>query len=163
MHIKIATIKDINVILDIYTVAKQFMDATGNCNQWSERYPPKELILSDIKNKSCHLCVSDEGHLLGVFYFSIENDPTYSAIYNGHWLNDEPYGVIHRMASNRRQSGIADFCLKWCFIQCKNIRVDTHKDNKVMQNILRKNGFVPCGTICIKDGTERIAFHKCSQ
>jgi hypothetical protein len=32
----------------------------------------------------------------------IGKDPTYAVIENGNWLNDEPYGVIHRIASNGR-------------------------------------------------------------
>ena len=78
----------------------------------------------------------------------------------GEWLNDEPYAVIHRMASNGKQKGISTECLKWAFAHCDNIRIDTHRDNIVMQNLLKKHGFKQCGIIYISNGTERIAFHK---
>ena len=42
--------------------------------------------------------------------------------------------------------------------RCGNIRVDTHRDNKVMQHILTKQGFQRCGIIYVKNGTERIAY-----
>lgn len=44
--------------------------------------------------------------------------------------------------------------------QSDNIRVDTHKDNLVMQHILKKRGFRRCGIIYVKDGTERIAYQR---
>ena len=40
----------------------------------------------------------------------------------------------------------------------KNVRADTHKDNITMQNMLAKNGFVPCGIIHVENGSERIAY-----
>ena len=63
------------------------------------------------------------------------------ALMTANWLNNEPYYVIHRMATNGKQKGVADACLKWCFEHCNNIRVDTHHDNLVMQNILKKVRF----------------------
>lgn len=160
MHIRKANTEDMDSIMEIYAVARRFMQETGNGNQWINDYPSREQIMNDIKKEGCHVCVSEEGEILGVFYFKVENDPTYAKIYDGKWPNDLPYGVAHRMASARKQKGIADFCLGWCFTQCGNMRVDTHHDNKVMQTILRKNGFTPCGTIYIANGTARIAFVK---
>ena len=40
-----------------------------------------------------------------------------------------------------------------------NIRVDTHRDNIVMQRLVEKLGFSRRGIIYIADGTERIAYH----
>ena len=33
----------------------------------------------------------------------------------GKWLNEAPYGVIHRLASNGKAKGIARQCIAWCF------------------------------------------------
>ncbi len=43
------------------------------------------------------------------------------------------------------------------------LKLDTHNDNKPMQNLLKKLGFVPCGIITVEDGTERIAFQRYSE
>ena len=40
-----------------------------------------------------------------------------------------------------------------------NFRVDTDADNKIMQHILKKNGFTYCGVIWF-DHSEKIAFEK---
>lgn len=161
MYIRKSTIEDIDKMLEAYAIARRFMAETGNANQWINGYPSREQALADIAKQGSHVCLSDDGMFLGTFYFMVENDPTYAKIYNGQWLNDKPYGVAHRMASNKKQKGVADFCLGWCFDQCLNMRVDTHKDNHVMQAILRKNGYQPCGIIYLLNGSERIAFQKC--
>ena len=64
------------------------------------------------------------------------------------------------MASSGKRKGVAEACFQWCFRQCRNIRVDTHHDNIVMQNIATKLGFVRCGTIIIANGTPRIAYQR---
>ena len=123
-------------------------------------YPSEELISNEIKASHSFVCENEQGELVGTFCYIEGIDPTYLKIYEGEWLNDEPYAVIHRMASNGKQKGISTECLKWAFAHCDNIRIDTHRDNIVMQNLLKKHGFKQCGIIYISNGTERIAFHK---
>ncbi|HBN29292.1 MAG TPA: GNAT family N-acetyltransferase, partial [Clostridiaceae bacterium] len=41
-----------------------------------------------------------------------------------------------------------------------SIKIDTHRENKSMQRLLKKNGFEYCGIIYLKDKSERIAFEK---
>ncbi|MDR0395133.1 MAG: GNAT family N-acetyltransferase [Tannerella sp.] len=160
MKIEIARTEDIDDIMDVFEAAKRFMRQTGNIKQWVDGYPHRELILDNIRAQDFYVCLSDDGQMAGVFYFKMEEDKTYAHIYDGEWLNDEPYGVVHRIASNGTRKGIAAFCLQWCLEQCGNVRVDTHRDNRVMQAVLRKNGYRRCGIIYIADGTERIAFQK---
>jgi RimJ/RimL family protein N-acetyltransferase len=161
MNIKKAKIEDIDVVMNVIDAAKRFMRQTGNDKQWTDGYPSKEFILNHIRNKNFYKIISDNEQIVGVFYFKVENDKTYTKIYEGEWLNNEPYGVVHCIASNGKQKGIAAFCLQWCLNQCKNVRIDTHRDNSVMLNILKNNGFQQCGIIFIANGTERIAFQKC--
>lgn len=160
MEIKNAKTEDIEEIMEVFDAAKRFMRDTGNDKQWVDGYPSKELILSNIRSGGFYVCLSDDGEMVGVFYFKVEEDPTYAKIEDGEWLNDAPYGVVHRIASNGKQKGIADCCLQWCFGQCPNIRVDTHRDNVVMQRILERNDYKRCGIIYVANGTERIAFQK---
>jgi len=160
MDIKVAQAGDIEEIMRIFDSAKSFMRSTGNDKQWIDGYPSQELILGNISDGGFYTVYSGEGEIVGVFYFKVEADPTYAKIYDGEWLNDEPYGVVHRIASNGKQKGIAGICLDWCLAQCRNIRVDTHRDNIVMQDALRREGFKYCGIIYIANGSERLAFQK---
>ena len=51
--------------------------------------------------------------------------------------------------------------IEWAFNQCNHLRMDTHGDNYVMQNLLKKNGFVHCGTIYVEeDSYPRLAYEK---
>lgn len=159
MEIKTASGDALEEILGIYAHAREFMARNGNAAQWGSVYPPSELVKQDIEEGKCHICVEGE-KILCVFYFAREEDPTYREIREGSWLNDGPYGVVHRIASAEGVRGAAAFCLDWAFGQTGNIRIDTHDDNKPMQGLLKKSGFQYCGRITLADGSPRIAFQK---
>ena len=51
--------------------------------------------------------------------------------------------------------------INWAFDRCGHLRIDTHTDNKVMQAMALRLGFVPCGTIyVVQDNDPRIAYEK---
>lgn len=153
-------LEELDEVIPFYDRARQFMVATGNANQWINGYPAAEDIRRDILNGNSYVFVNEDKELEGIFTFIQGEDPNYRIIEKGAWLNDAPYGVIHRIASCGRVKRIMDICLKWCAARCSNLRVDTHKDNKVLQNILHKNGFTYCGIIYVSNGTERLAFQR---
>lgn len=160
MIIRPTKLKDLPLVMGIYEYARNFMRANGNATQWVNGYPSEELIRQEIEDNHSFVCIGEQGEIAGTFCFILGDDPTYRQIYEGAWLNDAPYGVIHRMATNGKQKGVADACFDWCMEQSDNIRVDTHKDNLVMQHILEKRGFRRCGIIYVRDGTERIAYQR---
>ena len=86
-------------------------------------------------------------------------DPTYAVIENGAWLNDRPYGTIHRIGSDGKKSGVLRHAADFCLERTKDLRIDTHEDNKIMQALVESYGFKRCGIIHIDDGTPRIAYH----
>lgn len=96
--------------------------------------------------------------LLLRFISGLRREPTYAELSGGQWLNDEPYGVIHRLASSGEVSGVARFVFDWCSNQVENIRVDTHADNRKMQELLASFGFTRCGVIIASDGYPRFAY-----
>lgn len=160
MKIRKATLADIPAAMKIYAGAREFMAKNGNPSQWTNGYPTEEFITNDINNGNSYVIVDDNNTINGIFAFIIGNDPTYDIIVGGNWLNEKPYGVIHRIASNGLIKGITEICMKWCFEQIDNIRIDTHKDNTTMKNAILRNGFEYCGIIYCHNGTERIAFQK---
>ena len=164
MHIEHSTERDLERIMEIYRFARQFMAEHNNPNQWGPTgWPPEEKIRSDIRDGNSYVCRNDDGKIIGTFFFIRGKDiePTYHEITDGDWLDDSPYGVVHRIASDRSQKGIGAFCISWAYEQCGHLRIDTHGDNYVMQNLLRKLGFVHCGTIFVEeDDNPRLAFEK---
>lgn len=159
MKIRKTTKDDIDSILQIFKDAREFMKETGNPNQWAGGYPQKSLLLEDIGNGNSYVCEKD-GLIVGTFYYKEGEDPTYKEIYDGQWLNNKPYGVVHRIATAKGSRGVGSFCLNWSFNQAKNIRIDTHRNNRPMQRLLTKLGFKRCGIIYLDDGDERIAYQK---
>lgn len=143
-------LEELGQVMPFYERARRFMAANGNANQWINGYPSPDDIRQDIENGSSYVFVNENQELEGCFAFIRGEDPNYKVIKDGAWLNDAPYGVIHRIASGGRVKGLMDLCLEWCSSHCPNLRVDTHRDNKVLQNILLKNGFTYCGIIYVK-------------
>jgi len=106
------------------------------------------------------MSLNEQESVAGTFCFIQGPDPTYSRIDEGDWLDNDPYWVIHRIASDGSCRGIFEACINWCEKQTPNLRVDTHADNKIMQNLLEKHGFIRCGIIYVANGTPRIAYQR---
>lgn len=159
MIIRRTTYNDLDSVMEIYKCARSFMAQNGNPYQWGSTNPKREQIENDIENGVSYVCEDEQG-IQAVFAYIEGIDPTYSFIEDGEWLNDEPYGTIHRIASAGKVKGIASLVFDWCFRKCKNVRADTHEDNKVMQHLLVKGGFRKCGRIYLVNGSPRIAYQK---
>ena len=159
MEVRKAKMEELDEIMGIFAHARKFMAEQGNPNQWGTSKPARETIEEDIKLGRSYVCVEDE-KIAATFFYLPGVDPTYVKIYDGEWLNQEDYGVVHRIASAGTVKGAGSFCINWAFEQCGNLKIDTHKDNIVMQNMLKKNGFSYCGIIYLLDGDERMAFQK---
>ena len=157
MYVRKAKIEDLTDIMHIYKIAQDFMIESGNPNQWGHSYPKKELIEEDIKNEVCYVvCEDDFPH--GVFALFKREEPTYSYIENGEWLNDDEYVTVHRIASDGQKKGIFGCAINYCKNISNNIRIDTHENNLIMQKLIEKSGFHKCGIIFVSDGSPRIAY-----
>ena len=159
MQIHKTTIADIDSVMQIYAEAREFMRENGNPTQWKDSNPPRERIERDIRDEKSYVCAEND-EVIAVFYFAVECEPAYESI-DGKWLNDEIYGVIHRIAKRRNApKGVGRFCIDWCLEQNGNIRIDTHGNNAPMRKLLGNLGFVHCGVVRYLDGSKRIAFQK---
>ena len=164
MMIRRAAIQDLEQIMQIYARAVQYMHASGNPNQWVEGYPSRALIEEDIARGVSYV-VDRDGVIEAVFSYIEGEDPTYRQIEQGMWRTNGSYGTVHRMASAGRLRGVAGICFSWCAEQaklhgCSSLRADTHQDNRIMQHLLQKNGFVYCGVIHLANGAPRMAFER---
>ena len=104
------------------------------------------------------------GHLAApriVAYFALlpSPEPTYDVI-DGAWLTDEPYGVIHRMASYPDIHGIFSTIIDYAASRYTHLRIDTHRDNRIMRHLIEIHGFTYCGIIWLEDGAERLAYER---
>lgn len=159
MHIRTATMDDLDAIEAIYAHARRFMAESGNPTQWGATHPPRAMLLQDIALGQLYLA-EEAGQPCGVFAFILGDDPTYAIIEQGSWLSDAPYGVIHRIASNGNVHGLLRHAVDFCAAKTAHLRIDTHADNAIMQRQIIKCGFTRCGIIRVRDGSPRIAFER---
>ncbi len=166
MYIRQSVGADLPRIMEIYAHARAFMTEHGNPRQWArQNWPPQSLIEEDIRIGHSYVCLSGDT-IVGTFYYDYGTaiDSTYDVIEDGAWIGNETYGVVHRIASDNSQKGIGSACINWAFEQCHHLRIDTHTDNTVMQNFLKKLGFTQCGIIHVKeDNDPRLAYEKLAE
>lgn len=166
--------EDMAEIMKVMDVAKGIMRSSGNMHQWTDGYPSEDVILSDMEKNGGfvieEVMVSTNSHdgehqspceIVGYFAFLSSPEPTYAGIYEGKWLDDvQPYHVVHRIASYPEIHGIFSSIMDFCFSNDTNIRIDTHRDNTIMQHNVEKHGFTYCGIIYLANGDERLAYQK---
>ena len=157
MTIRKATLEDIPQMQEIFAIARKFMEETGNPNQWAVTYPSDQQLTDDINIGDSYVCLK-EGRMVATFVLRGGNDPTYDKIYDGAWKNNNPYATIHRIASNGEVKGIFNTTMQYALQYYDTIRIDTHRDNKVMQNVIAKADFEYCGIIHCWNGDERLAY-----
>lgn len=159
--IRRARLEEIPQLQEIFAAARRFMARSGNPHQWAADYPSDQQLQSDITSGDSYVMLH-EGRIVATFLLRGGIDPTYHLIYDGQWINDQPYATIHRIASSGAVKGIFHHVMQFALQQYDNIRIDTHRDNSVMQRALFKEGFVYCGIIHCWNGSERLAYHYCT-
>lgn len=158
MNISPAHNEDLAGIMAVLAAAKGIMRASGNDGQWVGGYPSEEVILEDIA-KGNGFVVLEDGRIVGYFAFIASPEPTYARIDGGAWQDDAlPYHVVHRIGSYPEVHGVFKAVMDWCFERDPNIRIDTHRDNRIMQHCINRYGFIYCGIIYLESGDERLAY-----
>lgn len=148
LSICVAKHSDLPFLLPIYEAAHKTMEDSGNTEQWKYHYPSMRTLIDDIERRQLFV-VSADGKPCAAFALILGHEPTYANIENGEWHSTKAYATIHRLASDGTQHGIFDVVLKFCKACCPHLRADTHADNKIMQHLLQRSGFVHCGTIYV--------------
>lgn len=167
MKLRPSTKNDLIDIMLFIKDAQHFL-AAQNINQWQDNYPNTEVIDRDINNRESFVIITDKGKTIATSMFTINGESTYNFI-KGNWItkNNTKYGVIHRIAvsNNARSKGVAKFIFnefetRLQKMEFTSLRIDTHKDNHIMQQLLQNLGYVYCGVIYLNNGNERLAYEK---
>jgi len=156
--IKKAEVKDLPKLSELYEAARRYMRESGNPDQWGMSYPSEDILLNDIANAVLY---TDEE--FNFAFVLMGEEEAYKGIYEGSWLNDEPYLTIHRVAGNGKVKGVFSRVFEYSLMKMKeaglsNIRIDTHEKNRSMQESLKRFGFQYCGIVHVEDGSPRLAF-----
>ena len=167
MKVKLSSLGDISRIMEIIKDAQNYLAAL-KIDQWQDGYPNSTKIELDISNEDSYIVLNNANQIIGTTVFSTKTERAYQKI-EGNWMTSEnsKYGVIHRLAvgDEYRKLGMAQFVFntfesKLKQMNIKSMRIDTHKDNKGMQYMLKKRGYQYCGIIILESGDERLAFEK---
>lgn len=155
-------------IMHIIADAQELLK-TNNIDQWQNGYPNSPQIKRDIAQGDSFVVCNTKNQIVATVFLTTTPEPTYQKVYKGQWLTplSETYGTIHRLAvgANQRGKGIA----KWVITECEqllkqqnisNLKIDTHPDNKGMQQLIGKLGYHYCGEIYLEDGALRLAYEK---
>lgn len=163
MNIRLATTNDLPELAYIYEQARAYMAASGNPNQWGTTEPKMEEVRENVEKRWVRVGVDESDTAHFAFVFVGGEDPTYQVIYDGAWLNSEPYLTIHRVASDGSVHGVFKQIVSFAKEQAEaqgihNLRIDTHPENLTMQHCILKEGFKHCGTIHLKNADSRWAY-----
>ena len=157
MEIRKTTLQDVDTVLDVFAAAKRYMRANGNASQWGDEYPDRSIVTYDIACGSSYVML-ENGEIVGTFALFLGEDESYRVIEDGAWHLDQPYGTIHRLASNGKARSVSKACFDFCTGLSDYVRVDTHADNRAMQAAIEGYGFRKCGNIYASSGTLRTAY-----
>ena len=169
LYCRSAEERDLDSILVIAAQAQAFL-ASIRVDQWQDGYPERRHFLTDISRRECYVLANGD-EVCAFCVLSTHPESSYDAISDGKWSSSEPYSVLHRcaVAEKYRGSGLADRLIQECVRLTQSqglrwLRVDTHKKNKAMQGLLRRNGFQYRGNVnvAVNDGHDpkRVAYEK---
>ena len=163
-----ATLEDIPRIMEIVDYARQSL-RRHRVDQWQGEYPSEEIFQQDIQRGELYV-LRHGGELASFFLVTDRPEPCYEEITDGKWTPDLPYCVLHRCAVAReyRGTGLAERMLRFAeetarALGGRALRVDTHRKNKSMQQLLRNNGYRYRGNVLVDENGHdpaRQAFEK---
>ena len=163
-----ATLEDIPRIMEIVDYARQSL-RRHRVDQWQGEYPSEEIFQQDIQRGELYV-LRHGGELASFFLVTDRPEPCYEEITDGKWTPDLPYCVLHRCAVAReyRGTGLAERMLRSAEETARTLggralRVDTHRKNKSMQQLLRNNGYRYRGNVLVDENGHdpaRQAFEK---
>jgi RimJ/RimL family protein N-acetyltransferase len=167
MNIRIAETNDIEKILTVLESGREFLRFQG-LSQWQGIYGPSRHLNEDIANNWGYVLILQEEELICGYAALIDGvDECYSAIKDGYWDNShEKYISIHSVAigAGFRGKGFAEPFMQGLIktagdMGYRDIRIDTHPKNKIMQKVILRAGFIYRGMVefGIPDG-KRMAY-----
>lgn len=168
MNYRPAKESDLPCLVSMADQAIAYFRASG-IDQWQKGEPNRNGLLKSIKDRALYI-LEDAGEAAAMITLAQGPELSYEEI-DGAWLNDAPYYAFHRVCveGSRKGRGYASLLFSESekhvlSLGISNVRIDTHPDNRSMQRALEKSGYVRCGSLILKDGSEagdlRLAYQK---
>lgn len=155
MLLRRAVSEDLSSIMAVIEDGIQVL-AKQNLPQWQNGYgPSRKKITEDIDAGRSYVLVA-AGEIVATATLVDGIDDAYENI-DGNWQPSDGYLAIHRFAVSSAVAGqgLGTQFLKQLITEAVNlgfrdIRIDTHPQNKGMQKVIQKAGFLYRGTVHFK-------------
>lgn len=154
MRVREAFMTDLDEVMSILNHAADFLRDSGS-PQWSNQdRPTKTELKHKIKSNLTYVLLLNN-QIVATATLNLEEEAGYADIKYGSWQDMVmPYVSIHRFAVSSYVSGrgyaklFLDILVKLLLEQglC-DIRIDTHPQNKSMQQVVSQTGFIFSGVI----------------
>ena len=160
-----AVIEDLVDIMEAIKDSREVLRLQGT-GQWQDGYPDETQIRDDISKGRLFLTLADDGDIAGICALTYREED-YHHLYEGEWLTDLDYMVMHRVALKKKYQGqgygkkIFETFIKQAKVEgFHSLRIDTHEGNKVMRHLIELFGFKYCGKTILKPDKDRMVFEK---
>jgi len=163
VYFRKATRDDVGAVMEIIADAQRSLASRG-VDQWQDGYPNAEDIENDVAEGVGEVVVED-GEIIAYVGLVINGEPYYEVI-DGEWLTRDDHVVVHRLCVRHShvRKGIATSIMRHAMEFAVSqglydLKIDTHKDNTYMLDLMAKFGFVYCGIIHFPYG-DRVAYER---
>ena len=154
MSIRRAEINDTERILSVLESGRIFLQSQG-LSQWQDGYGPDQYVEEDIANSWGYVLLSQDDIICGYAALVEGVDECYTNIKDGCWDNSHrKYISIHGVAidADFRGKNFAILFMRGLIeiaggIGYRDIRIDTHPLNQIMQKVILRAGFVYRGMV----------------
>lgn len=165
MEFRLAKEIDREKIEKIYEDGSLKLKSLG-INQWQGNEKPNLNNFSNL-NENDIIYVLEDKEIIVSTLIIYDKDEDYENNLVGTWNSPKPYVALHRIAtlSGARKKGygrkIIEFAENYAKENnFKSVRVDTHRENKSMQNLLNSMEYNYVGIVYLGGKRERFAYEK---
>ena len=149
---RVATKADLEGIMLIVRQARNLLKK-HRVDQWQGDYPAEENFRSDFDKGICYV-IEYGGRLAAFFTMADTPEEDYVNLTDGRWHGTDRYCTVHRaaVAAEFRGTGLSDRIYGFAEEIAKSkgiyeMRADTHRKNKAMQALLKRNGYIYRGNV----------------
>ena len=163
MEFRLAKEIDREKIEKIYEDGSLKLKSLG-INQWQGKEKPNLHDFTNLEDNKIIYVLEDEKEIVSTLII-YDHDDDYENNLHGKWNSPKPYLALHRIAtlSSQTKKGYGRKIIEFAEIYArennfKSVRIDTHKENKSMQNLLNSLGYSYVGIVYLGGTRERFAY-----
>ena len=162
-----AKLEDLDQVMEAVEDSREVLRLQGN-GQWQDGYPNRDNFINDINNGRLFVVIDekDKNNIIAVCALTYREED-YHHLYEGKWLTDLPYMVMHRVAIKKAYRGqgygkkLFEIFIETAKVEgYRSLRIDTHEGNAIMRHLIELFGFVYCGKAILTPNKDRMVYER---